>query len=279
MLSAMPVLMNAAQDRNPKIKALALRRIGELGGQPELPWLLDRLAKAESAAEQGALEQALTAVVARVEYPRTGRTHRHRLLPQRATGRPSRSAPGPGVAGGPTALKTVVQAAGSENTEVRGAALRTLSTWKTADAAPELLLLTRSASEATDRILCLRGYLGWVRSGDLPAEQRLTMAREVAALIDSDEEKRMFLGAVGSIRSTEALPMIVPHLDQEATRNEAAAAVLTIAEPLLKAPTDPAASVTLRNALQQAVKAVPAGDLADRLGKLLSEADSRAGGA
>jgi hypothetical protein len=225
------------------------------------------------------LEQALTGIAARVDTPEpTART----VITSFRTAQPAVQAvllQVLGVVGGPTALKTVVQAAASENPEVRGAALRTLSTWKSEDAAPELLLLARSTSDPTERILCLRGYLGWVRSTDLAAERRLAMAREVAPLIASDEEKRLFLGAAGSIRSTAILPLVVPHLDEAATRNEAAAAVLTISEPLLKAPTDRAASVTLRDALQKAIDTAPAGDSADRLRKLLTEANSRAGGA
>ena len=279
MISALPVLMATAQDRNPQIRSAALRRVGELGGQPELPRLLEMLAKAETAGERGALEQALTGIATREDTPEP--------IARMVIGSFRGAQPAVqavllqvlGVVGGPTALKTVVQAATNENPEVRGAALRTLSTWKSEDAAPELLALARSVSDPTERMLCLRGYLSWVRSTDLALERRLAMAREVAPLIGTDEEKRLFLGAAGSIRSADALPMVVPHLDNAATRDEAAAAVLTIAEPLLKGPTERAASVTLRDALQKAVDAAPGGDLADRLRKLLPEANSRAGGA
>ena len=50
-----------------------------------------------------------------------------------------------------------------------------------------------------------------------------------------NEEKKLLLGALGSLNSPAVIEMILPHLDNVATKAEAATAILGIAEKILKA--------------------------------------------
>jgi HEAT repeat protein len=138
------------------------------------------------------------------------------------------------VVGGAEALKAVRASVDNSNAEVHRGAIRALGSWKSADAAPHLLELARNATNQNDKTLCLRGYLGLASSGDLPAGQRLSMCREVEGLLERDDEKRLLLGALGSINTPGAVAMIVPYLDSSGTREEASAAIVGIAERLLK---------------------------------------------
>ncbi|MHC4641107.1 MAG: HEAT repeat domain-containing protein [Planctomycetota bacterium] len=138
------------------------------------------------------------------------------------------------VVDGPEALKAVRAAVDDSNAEVHREAIRALGSWKSADAAPHLLELAKKATNRNDKTLCLRGYLGLASGGDLPAGQRLSMCREVEGLLERDDEKRLLLGALGSINTPSAVAMIVPYLDSSGTREEASAAIVGIAERLLK---------------------------------------------
>jgi HEAT repeat protein len=275
MTSAIPELFKAAREDDSRIRSSALRRLGELGSAAEVPQLLGLLAGAGSDAVRDGVEQALTAIASRATEP--GPISRP-VIEALVKSQPASKLVllrVLGVVGDGPSLKAVRMAVDDPNADVHAVALRTLSTWKTADAAPELLALARSTSSATDKTLCLRGYLGWARSTELPVDRRLAMCREVAPIIQSDDEKKLFLGALGSVASVDALPLVVPHLDTDATREEAAVAVATIAEALLKAPTDKAASTALAAALEKASQAA-GGDLAQRLKKPLDEAKARA---
>ncbi len=177
--------------------------------------------------------------------------------------------------GGEVALKQVRLHVDSESADVRVAALRTLSTWKTPDAAPELLVLAKAAKVKADRALCLRGYLGWVRSGELSVEQRLLMVEEVASLIQSEEEQKQFLGAAGSILSERALVLILPYLGGEGVAEEAAVAVALVVEPLLKRPTSAEANKVMIGALEAAVALGPSESVRSRLEGFLGDVRGR----
>jgi HEAT repeat protein len=275
MVEALPALLRVAEGNEGEVRVAALRRIGELGTSTELTSLLGLLVQAESSSDRDALEQALTAIAARTS-------------PSEVVSRPviaslAKSNPAAqavllrvlGVAGGADALKQVRVSVGSEHPEVHTAALRTLSTWKTVDAAPELLALAKDSEKPADRALSLRGFLTWVRNSDLAVAQRLSMSADVAPLIQSGDEKKQFLGAVGSIPSERALVYVTPHLGDEAIKEEAAAAVASIAEPRLKRPTSPQANKDLTSALKQAVESNPSDGLKNRLQALLKEAQER----
>ncbi len=139
-----------------------------------------------------------------------------------------------GVVGGADALKAVRAAVEDSNAEVHREAIRALGSWGSMDAAPHLLELARKATNRNDKTLCLRGYLGLASRPDLPGRQRLSMCREAEGLLERDDEKRLLLGALGNINTPLAVAMIEPYLDSSGTREEASAAIVGIAERLLK---------------------------------------------
>jgi HEAT repeat protein len=138
------------------------------------------------------------------------------------------------VVGSAEALKAVRAAVDDSNADVHREAIRALGSWGSMDAAPHLLELAKRATDRNDKTLCLRGYLGLASGGDLPAGQRLSMCREAEGLLERDDEKKLLLGTLGGINTPGAVAMIVPYLDSSGTREEASAAIVGIAERLLK---------------------------------------------
>jgi hypothetical protein len=182
-----------------------------------------------------------------------------------------------GAVGGAKALDAVRAAAGDANAEVKGAALRALAAWKTADAAPALLALAKTSPDATDKLVALRGYFGWAGNSDLAAERRLAMCQEATGAVQSADEKKLLLGALGSVKMIEAVAMVLPHLDDAATKDEATAAVLSISEELLKGDAAAAAAPKLVEPLQKLVQVVGNEDLAKRAKAQLEKAQAKAG--
>ncbi|MCL5096960.1 MAG: hypothetical protein M1608_05425, partial [Candidatus Omnitrophica bacterium] len=122
-----------------------------------------------------------------------------------------------GTVGGAKALEVVRAAVDNSDTQVHGAAIRVLGAWKSAEVAPALLTLAKESATGDDKLLCLRSYLGWAAHADLPADQRLSMCKNAADLIQRNEEKKLLLGALGGIVSIESLDMITPYLEDAAT--------------------------------------------------------------
>jgi len=277
MTSALPALLQAAGDSDAQVRSGALKRLGELGGPAEVPKLLDLLLGAKENSDREAAEQAVTVVCGRAEKPES--------MAGQMLERLAQAQPAPKSAllrvltsiGGPEALKAVRTATGDSNAEVKAAAIRALGSWKTTDAAPDLLALARDAADPADRAVALSSFLGLANNPDLPTDQRLAMCRQAVGVIQRAEEKKLLLAALGGIPSADALPLIAPWLDEAATKEEASAAVVAVADALLKGPTAAEAAPRLMEPLRKAAEVTGNTELARRAKAALARAESKTG--
>jgi len=129
----------------------------------------------------------------------------------------------------PEALQEVRNTLTDSNPDVHAAAVRALSAWKTAEAAPDLFALAQKASNPTERSLAFRSYFAIASNSDVPTDERLRLCQEGARIVQSTDEKKMLLGALGTIDTLQALAVILPSLTDSETREEAAVAIVSIA--------------------------------------------------
>ena len=275
LASSMPALLKAAGESETKIRTTALKRLGELAGEPQLPAMLDLLAKFSSAADLNAMEQALTALCARL-----GKSEEISASLASRFGQASAAQKQVMIAlfasmGGKNALKAVRDAA--KNADVRSEAIRALGSWKTADAAPDLLDLAKNAANDTDRMLCLRGYLDLCANTDIPADQRLGMCKNAAQLIQRNEEKKLLLAALGGTQAPEAFEMILPHLENGDIKEEACVAIVAVAEAALRNKQLPSAQIQgVSAALTKVTEAKASTGITRKAGQLLKQAQKQA---
>jgi len=277
MTPAVPVLLKASKDADTKVRPAAIKMVGELGGPEQLAGLLDVLMGLESAGDLEAARQALSDVCGKADNPESCGGQ---LINGLERARPAQKIVLLRVlsgVGGRDALKAVRAAVGDSSTEVHAAAIRALGSWKTTDAAPPLLELAKEADTAADKALSLRAYLGMAARRDLAVEQRLGMCRQAVSLVQRDDEKRLLLGTLSNINSTDAMTVIAPYLNDSAIRQEAVLASLKIAERLLKGRDSGKQAPKLIAPLEKVVR-VPAGDnLLRRAKELLQQAKTKAG--
>jgi len=274
MLSSLPALLKAVEDNDAKVRSTAYKKLGELATPAELPALLQLLSRGQ---DLDAAEQAISALCARVDKPEQDADKAIAALDQAKPALKAALLRILGVMSGEKALKTVLAAVEDSNNEVRDASLRVLCEWKTAEPAPEVLKLAKSARNDTERKLCLRSYLDWARNSDQSADKKLAMCREAAPLAQSTDEKKLLLGALGGIDSPEALAAITPYLENEATAEDAATAIVTISDKLLKSGEAQKLAPKLVEPLQKAEKASPNANLSKRAAGLLKQAQTKAG--
>jgi HEAT repeat protein len=277
MLSAVPALQKAATDTDAKVRPAALKRLGELGNVAELPSLLDLLMQAKGA-DLDAAEQAVSAVCGKADDPESCSGKITGLYAQAGPAQKGALLRVLSTIGGANALTAVRTALKDSNADVRAAAIRALGDWKTADAAPDLLDLAANAGNPTEKMLSLRGYLGLAGNADLPLEQRLTMCRRAAELIRRAEEKKLLLAALGTIPSTDALALIMPYFDDMSTRDEASAAIVAVADKLLKGQSPGRYASQLIEPLQKVAQGSTNAELSRRARTLGQQAQRRAGG-
>ncbi len=263
--AAVPGLLQAARDPDPAVRLAALHELGDLAGAADLPTLLELLANAGAVAEREAVERALRTACNKAANPAgCAGTLAQLLAGAQPSLRQSLLRLLHGV-GGTVACQAVLAATEDADAEVSAAAFRLLGEWRTPDAVPQLLRLAETSSHATGKLLCLRGCIRLAGSDATPVPQRLDLCRRLVPLAQRDDEKKLLLGVLAGLRAPEALPLALPYLDDPATRAEASAALLALAEPLLAGP----AAAQAREALQAVVRSVPGTDPAQRAAALL----------
>jgi len=228
MTSSVPALLKAAAEPDAEVRPVALKRVGELGSPADFSAVLALLVQFDAKQDLDAAEQALSAIYSKTDYT-------SRLTSQLAIATPAQKGAllrVLGVIGGTDALNAVRQAAKDSNTQVSDAAIRVLCSWKTAEAAPDLLALAKNSPNQSRRTSALRGYINLIRDNKLSTEEKLTMSKEAFALTRRDEENKLWLGALSTVPAVEALSMAMKHLDNAATRDEAAFAAVAIGEQI-----------------------------------------------
>jgi len=277
MVTSIPELVKAADDADARIRPAALKTVGELGGPAELQALLDLLGRLKASLDLSAAEQALSALCAKAENTESCAEKLTGLMDQAQPAQKGVLLRVLAAVGGTHALEAIRGAVKDPNPDVRSAAIRSLCTWRTVDVAPDLLALAKTADNAVDRTVCLRALLGLAGRPDLPAEQRLSLCRQASGLIQQAGEKRLLLGALGSIDSPDVLAMILPYLADPAIQEEAGTALTLIANRLLKAPDAATHASQLIEPLEKVTQVTRNDDLARRAKELLRRAKETAG--
>lgn len=278
MRDAVSDLLKAARADDANIRATAIRQLGELAATDRLPVLLDLLMANTEGNVLGAAQAAVSSVCARAEKPETCAGPVANLLPKAQPAQKVVLLRILGGIGGETALKAVRGMVGSDGENVHTTAIRTLASWKTPDALPALVEIAKQSDQPRDRALALRGYLGWAARrgrGQLPRGRRLDLCRTAAGIVKTAGEKKQLLGALGNIRSPEAIDMILPHVGDAAVRNEACAAAVAVAEELLKVGGGKKHAKDVIAPLEKVVEAAE-GDLEKRAKGLLNRARNKA---
>jgi len=233
MTTSIPALLKASGDADPKVRPAALRKVGELGSLTELPALLDLLMSFKDSQDLAAAERALSAVCMGADNPKSYTNKLTNLLNQAQPEQKSALLRVLSIIGGTNALKAVRVEVNNSNSQVRAAAIRALCSWKTADAAPELLALAKSSPDPSQKTATLRGYINLVRDEGLTTEKKLEMCRQATALIQRSEEKKLLLGVLGTMPSNDALSMAKIYMVDPLVRNEACFAVVAICEKIV----------------------------------------------
>jgi HEAT repeat protein len=232
--SALPTLMQLADDQDEGVRTAALRALGLTIGLEQLPSLIDRLVAPTTAEAATTAKEALNTALLRMP----DRDAAAQLLIQRM---PDASMAAKvdllsllGVLGGDRALEGVAAAARAPEDEVQDAATRVLGEWITADAAPVLLALAKTGPDRY-KVRTLRGYIRIARQLDVPLDERIEMCRRTIEAAGRPDEVRLALEVLGRYPTLAGLQIAAEQLKRPAVQQAAAAAAVTIAEKIVGA--------------------------------------------
>lgn len=135
-----------------------------------------------------------------------------------------------GSAGGAKALATAREAMTDADPGMREAAFGALCNWPGSEALGDLKNLVQTGADLKQKVLAMRGYVRIVGQTDLSTDGKLKALNDAMSFAPRDEERRLVLGALGGIRSPQAVKAIAPHLENPALKEEACVAAVSVAE-------------------------------------------------
>lgn len=230
--SAPGALLATASDANAQVRTESLRALREIAGPAQAPAMLALLVKTQDDNERAAIERAVAAALQRDRNPdvspvvaayenSTEPYARASLLSVLAT------------IGSPDGLPLVREALQAKDTDVRRAALNALAGWSTPAPAKELFALAKSAPEAAQQVLALRGYirLALLPSSRPPADTA-RMLGDALSIARRPEEKKAALSALQRTPCPESLEIVRSAFSDPQVINEAKAAAAALEQNL-----------------------------------------------
>jgi len=170
-------------------------------------------------------------------------------------------------AGGPKALAVVRAAMRDSNSDIRETAFSALCQWPTEDALPELGRLAKEGADQRQKILALRGYIRLIGEADMTPDKKMASLKDAMPLIQRDDERKLALGALGSVASPDALAMVMPQIANAALKEEACAAAVSIAEKIVARN-----KAVVADAMKQVLQAKPNDEVIRRARVVLRDA-------
>ena len=127
-----------------------------------------------------------------------------------------------GEVGGEAALKSLAEAAKSDDPVKQDVASRLLGKWNNANAAPVLLNLAQMAPAEKYRIRALRGLIGIARKFPMPPKKRIALCKSAWEISGRIAEKKLILDVLKIHPSKLAFDLVdrakqIPELKEQAT--------------------------------------------------------------
>ncbi len=231
--AALPTVVAAAQDTDPATRRLAVESLGALGTERQVADLVALLQKAGEGPERESIRKALTAICGRSGVACVGA-----LMP--LVGQSDSALRMMGLhllasVGGPDALAAVTKAVGDRDETVQDDAVGLLATWpnnwpEDIAVAQPLLDLARSGKKPAHQVQGVRGYLQYVQeTPKLNDGEKVAKVKDLLALIQRPEEKRLAIAALGSIPSVPTLELLGTLAGDPAIAEEACLAIVAVA--------------------------------------------------
>ena len=257
-----PAIAACLDDESAGVQAAASRALAVLGGEGQVAALLAVLVRTEDEGVRGQAERALECIGRRSEAERfAGRI----IDALREAGAGARAALVRLLADAPTpgGLAALRSALEDGDAGVRESAIRALGDWPSAGVADDLMRVAREGRTAKERILAVRGAIQQAGRSDRPPAEAVALYRQALNAAERPEERRLVLAGLAEVPALEALAMALATMKGGVLREEAAAAVISVAERV--AGDHPVDAAT---ALEAVLEVVTSGRLRERAERL-----------
>ncbi len=262
--AAVPALLEEARGTNDEIAAEACEALGRLAEVEHAAALVALVKDAGSDGRRAAAEKALLAVCGR----KKGEAEPAVLAGLKGASPAATAAlvRALGHTRGKAGYAEVMKATKSDSADVQDAAIRVLTSWPDAAAADDILAVAQTSENRVHQVLALRGYVDLAR-GVRNEEKKLDMLAKALAAAARPDEKRLVLGALGDVHTTESLRMATGLIDEPGLAEDACPVVVRIAEKMKNPPAE-----VVRPAMENVMSTTKNKKVKDAAAKLLGKA-------
>ena len=229
--AAIDTLLKAAEMPDTRVRAAALKGLGELGDASTLPKLLKKLLAAKDERARGGPEKAVAAVCRRLDDPQATAPPLLDAYQQAGdTGAKASLIRILGRVRGDKALALVRSLAKAADATLRDAAVRALAAWGEPAVAADLIAIAKESENQAHRVLALRGYVdvvGLIRGR--PADEMIKLYDDSMSAARRPADKKMVLAGLANVANLAALRMVERYRTDPELSAEAIAASVKIA--------------------------------------------------
>lgn len=244
MRDALQTVLKTANDPDTSVRLESIKVLKGLAEPSHLPALVDILINAKSDAELKETEKMVVSVAHKSVGENPAAAVLNAFGSVKAVNVRCALLETLGTISDANSLDVLRTSLKDDNAEVQTAAVRALSDWSNAAPATDLFEIAKSSSNQTHRALALRGYVRLIGlDRDRSAKETIKMCSDAMQLAANPDEKKLVLSVLANVKGFESLNMAASYLDDPALQQEAAAAVVKIAESTLKSNPDETKSV------------------------------------
>lgn len=262
-------LLNAAKATNAETRLAALEALEIMATPVELDALIALLIQSAPGDEREAADRAVWRCCQQIADPVARTTHLLTAIQKGQAAERCALLPTLARCGGTDALAAVHESMQSSDSAERDAGYRALANWPDATVADELLQIARAHDVEAYRFWALRAY---ARVVSLPSERdpqaTFAMLRDAWELATRQQDKELILSRLGTVRTPEALALLVSMLEQPALRDSSIRAVYESAKGLSQTHPEPA-----RAALEKILTLTDDAALKQQIPKVLRDMD------
>ncbi|MFH1746331.1 MAG: HEAT repeat domain-containing protein [Planctomycetota bacterium] len=229
-------LLFAARQGDPDVRLAAIRALERIGDIETMPELLSLLIGVDNERERLALEAALAVTCKRPDDPAAGAELILAKLDPTNEQQYISLLRVLGHIGGNAALEAVQPALSDKREPVRQAAFHALLEWPDVAAVPDILDIARQTDELKYHVLAMRAFARLVASDtERETASLLALYDDGLGVARRVEERRLLLSKLGTLKKSETILLLERFLEDEDLADEAAMALINVADGLLPA--------------------------------------------
>lgn len=231
-IQAIAELQKALNHQDKNVRAAALTSLGATVPQKNLSILISQVISPKKSEDASVAQQALLTASVRMPDREICATELSAALGKAPVATQTTLLNILAAVGGTKALQTIGVSAKSSEPELQDAASKLLGEWLTADAAPVLLDLAKTAPEDKYKIRALRGYIRIARIYVTDESERMDMCKQALDLARNVNDKKPVLEVLKKYPTVDALKFAIKMTDTPELKDDGTQAVMFIAQKL-----------------------------------------------